>query len=155
MNCDARLVFSASTSARESETTRCMAPVDSSGNIAHGWPEEVSQAHMDRAESQQYPAYSTCEHQNRQYTRIQTSVKRGRLPALISPLPTMILHPPTVNIVLNNNVFLCKNAQSHVKITKLYTPVTCQSNIRKNVIKGMCPKIPPCVICVHSYTNIL
>ena len=22
-------------------------------------------------------------------------------------------------------------------------------------IKGMCPKIPLCVICVHSYTNIL
>ena len=24
-----------------------------------------------------------------------------------------------------------------------------------NDIKGMCPKIPLCVICVHSYTNIL
>ena len=23
------------------------------------------------------------------------------------------------------------------------------------IIKGMCPKIPLCVICVHSYTNIL
>ena len=24
-----------------------------------------------------------------------------------------------------------------------------------NSLKGMCPKIPLCVICVHSYTNIL
>ena len=24
-----------------------------------------------------------------------------------------------------------------------------------NILKGMCPKIPLCGICVHSYTNIL
>ena len=27
--------------------------------------------------------------------------------------------------------------------------------IRNDTFKGMCPKIPLCVICVHSYTNIL
>ena len=35
---------------------------------------------------------------------------------------------------------------------------TCRLEICKPstlIIKGMCPKIPLCVICVHSYTNIL
>ena len=42
-----------------------------------------------------------------------------------------------------------KRQRAHMKGDKV------QANVYRNKVKIECPKIPLCVICVHSYTNIL
>ena len=74
----------------------------------------------------------------------------------------------TYNKILKNNIDQAKRTyyqhsfdkyKNDTKNTwKIIKEITNINNIKKHIpclFKGMCPKIPLCVICVHSYTNIL
>ena len=56
------------------------------------------------------------------------------------------------------------NASMNIIVPSIRTAAMCKSFMDRDAVawnalpgdvKGMCPKIPLCVICVHSYTNII
>ena len=68
-----------------------------------------------------------------------------------------------INLQVNSNIWeghsieiiFPSQFEKNLILGNIYRPHRDLNENYEQCIKGMCPKIPLCVICVHSYTNIL